>query len=86
MVKDALGEPIRLETVSEASDGSDIQLTLDPAIETKTEQVLNEVGETYAPKGATAIVVDPRSSKSWRWPTGRRSTPPTSRTPATKTC
>jgi cell division protein FtsI (penicillin-binding protein 3) len=63
IVKDALGEPIRLETVDEASDGSDIQLTLDPAIESKTEQVLAEVGETYAPKGATAIVVDPRSSQ-----------------------
>jgi cell division protein FtsI (penicillin-binding protein 3) len=63
VVKDALGEPIRLETVSDASDGSDIQLTLDPEIETKTEQVLNEVGETYAPKGATAIVVDPRTSQ-----------------------
>ena len=63
IVKDALGEPIRLETVSEASDGSDIQLTLDPAIEAKTEKVLAEVGETYAPKGATAIVVDPRSSQ-----------------------
>jgi cell division protein FtsI/penicillin-binding protein 2 len=63
IVKDALGEPIRLETVSEASDGGDIQLTLDPAIESKTEQVLAEVGETYAPKGATAVVVDPRSSQ-----------------------
>jgi cell division protein FtsI/penicillin-binding protein 2 len=63
VVKDALGEPIRLETVSDASDGSDIQLTLDPAIETKTEQVLSEVGETYAPKGATAIVVDPHTSQ-----------------------
>ena len=48
---------------SEAEDGSDIQLTLDPAIEAKTEQVLAEVGEAYSPKGATAIVVDPRSSQ-----------------------
>jgi cell division protein FtsI (penicillin-binding protein 3) len=63
IVKDALGEPIRLETISEAKDGSDIQLTLDPAIEAETEQVLGEVGETYSPKGATAIVVDPRSSQ-----------------------
>jgi cell division protein FtsI/penicillin-binding protein 2 len=63
IVKDALGEPIRLETVTEAKDGTDIQLTLDPAIEAKTEEVLAEVGETYAPKGATAIVVDPRSSQ-----------------------
>jgi cell division protein FtsI/penicillin-binding protein 2 len=63
IVNDALGEPIRLETVEEAEDGEDIQLTLDPVIQQKTEEVLNGVGETYAPKGATAIVVDPRSSE-----------------------
>jgi cell division protein FtsI (penicillin-binding protein 3) len=63
IVTDAKGEPIRLETVSEAKDGEDIQLTLDPAIEAKTEEVLAEVGETYAPKGATAIVMDPRNSQ-----------------------
>jgi cell division protein FtsI/penicillin-binding protein 2 len=63
IVTDAKGEPIRLETAHEAEDGSDIKLTLDPAIEAKTEQVLAEVGEAYAPKGATAIVMDPRSSQ-----------------------
>lgn len=63
VVNDALGEPIRLETVSEAQDGEDVRLTLDPAIEKKTEEVLGEVGETYAPKGATAIVMDPRNSQ-----------------------
>jgi len=63
IVKDALGEPIRLETVTEASDGEDIQLTLDPLIQEKSERVLAEVGETYAPKGAMAIVMDPRSSE-----------------------
>jgi cell division protein FtsI/penicillin-binding protein 2 len=62
-VNDALGEPIRTETVQEARDGEDLRLTLDPAIQKKTEQVLGEVGETYAPKGATAIVMDPRSSQ-----------------------
>jgi len=63
IVRDALGDPIRLETVQEADDGEDVQLTLDPLIQHKTEQVLAEVGETYAPKGATAIVMDPRSSQ-----------------------
>jgi cell division protein FtsI (penicillin-binding protein 3) len=63
IVRDALGDPIRLETVKEARDGEDIQLTLDPLIQQKAEQVLAEVGETYSPKGATAIVVDPRSSQ-----------------------
>ncbi len=63
IVRDALGDPIRLETVTEASDGEDIQLTLDPLIQEKTERVLAEVGETFSPKGATAIVMDPRSSQ-----------------------
>jgi cell division protein FtsI (penicillin-binding protein 3) len=63
IVHDALGDPIRMETTKETSDGEDIQLTLDPVIQQKTEQALNRVGETYAPKGATAIVVDPRNSQ-----------------------
>jgi cell division protein FtsI (penicillin-binding protein 3) len=63
IVNDALGEPIRLETVDEAEDGEDIQLTLDPVIQQKAEEVLNGVGEAYSPQGATAIVVDPRSSE-----------------------
>jgi cell division protein FtsI (penicillin-binding protein 3) len=63
VIHDALGDPLRMETVKEAEDGEDIQLTLDPQIQEKTERVLAEVGETYAPKGATAIVMDPRSSQ-----------------------
>jgi cell division protein FtsI/penicillin-binding protein 2 len=63
IVNDALGEPIRLETVDEADDGEDIQLTLDPVIQRETERALNGVGEAYSPKGATAIVVDPRTSE-----------------------
>jgi len=63
MVIDVKGEPIRMETAHEAEDGEDVKLTLDSAIEQKTEEVLAEVGETYAPKGATAIVMDPRSSQ-----------------------
>jgi cell division protein FtsI/penicillin-binding protein 2 len=63
IINDALGEPIRLETVKEAEDGEDVELTLDPVIQQKTEEVLNGVGETFSPKGATAIVVDPRSSQ-----------------------
>jgi cell division protein FtsI/penicillin-binding protein 2 len=63
VVKDALGEPIRLETITPARDGHDVQLTLDAAIEKKTEEVLAEVGETYSPQGATAVVMDPRTSR-----------------------
>ncbi len=63
VVSDALGDPIRLETVKQAEDGEDIQLTLDPVIQQKTEEVLAGVGESYSPKGATAIVIDPRNSQ-----------------------
>jgi cell division protein FtsI/penicillin-binding protein 2 len=63
VVKDATGEPIRVETVTDGEDGEDIQLTLDPAIQAKAEEVLAEVGEAYAPNGATAIAMDPRSSE-----------------------
>jgi cell division protein FtsI (penicillin-binding protein 3) len=63
IVKDALGQPIRLETISPESDGHDVQLTLDSAIQARVEQVLAGVGETYQPKGATAIVMDPRNSQ-----------------------
>jgi cell division protein FtsI (penicillin-binding protein 3) len=63
VVTDALGDPIKLETVKEARDGEDVQLTLDPVIQQEAEKVLNKVGETYSPLGATAIVVDPRTSE-----------------------
>ena len=33
IVKDALGEPIRLETLTPSSDGSDIMLTIDSAVQ-----------------------------------------------------
>jgi cell division protein FtsI (penicillin-binding protein 3) len=63
VVTDALGDPIKLETVKEARDGEDVELTLDPVIQEKAEQVLAKVGETYSPKGATAIVMDPQTSE-----------------------
>ncbi len=63
VVTDALGDPIKLETVKEARDGESVELTLDPVIQEKTEQVLASVGETYSPKGATAIVMDPQTSE-----------------------
>ncbi len=63
IVKDARGEPIRLDTVKPASNGEDIQTTLDSAIQAKTEQVVAAVGQKYAAKGATAIVMDPQSDQ-----------------------
>ena len=36
--------------------GHNVRLTLDANIQDRAEQVLNEVGKTWKPKGATAIV------------------------------
>src|SRR5436853_63721 len=67
IVNDALGEPIRLETVDEAEDGEDVQLTLDPLIQRETERALAGVGEADSPKGATTLVAElaPRQVATW---------------------
>lgn len=62
VVKDALGKPIRLEQTKPATTGSDVKLTIDAAIQDRTEQALEQIGETYSPAGATAIVINPRTS------------------------
>ena len=61
IVRDALGEPLRAETKTQSTHGQDIRLTIDAAIQDRTEQALATAGETYAAKGATAIVMDPNS-------------------------
>jgi cell division protein FtsI (penicillin-binding protein 3) len=61
VVHDALGEPLRTETVVPASIGQDIRVTLDAAIQGRTEEALAEAGEHFEAKGATAIVMDPTS-------------------------
>src|SRR4051794_379179 len=61
MVKDALGDPIRMHDVKPTIPGEDVRLTLDSDLQTRAEDVLAEVGQTYQPKGATAIVMDPNS-------------------------
>ena len=58
--KDALGEAIKLTEVKPTEPGQDLRLTLDANIQDKAEEVLAEVGEEWKPKGATAIVMDPR--------------------------
>ena len=62
LVKDALGDPISLDHVRDADDGSSVQLTLDATIQAEAEKVLAEIGETHTPINASAIVMDARSS------------------------
>jgi len=63
LVKDALGKPIRIADTRPAEAGEDLELTIDTAIQERTEAVLAEIGATYKPKGASAIVMDPRNGE-----------------------
>jgi len=63
VVHDALGHPLRMETVSPASTGEDIQTTIDAAIQAKTEEALSQAAEHYQAKGATAIVMNPNTGE-----------------------
>jgi cell division protein FtsI/penicillin-binding protein 2 len=60
LTKDALGDTIDLRETKRTVPGSDVRLTLDAAVQDRAEEVLAQVGEEYKPKGATAIVMDPR--------------------------
>jgi cell division protein FtsI (penicillin-binding protein 3) len=63
LVKDALGRPISIRDAKRARPGSDLRLTIDAEIQSKVEDVLAGVGTQYRPKGATAIVIDPRTAE-----------------------
>jgi cell division protein FtsI (penicillin-binding protein 3) len=62
-VNDALGKPVAVTDPKPAVAGEGLSLTIDAKIQDKVEQVLQNVGETYRPKGATAIVMDPNDGE-----------------------
>lgn len=61
IVNDALGKPVSIVDSKRAEAGHDVQLTIDANIQQRVESVLAGVGQTFSPKGATALVLDPRS-------------------------
>ena len=63
VVKDATGKPVSIVDVERAGAGDDMRLTIDAAIQERTEAVLSEVGQLYQPRGATAVVMDPRNGE-----------------------
>ena len=63
LVKDALGKPVSIVEQQRALPGDDLRLTLDAAIQERTEAVLADVAARFRPKGATALVLDPRSGE-----------------------
>jgi cell division protein FtsI (penicillin-binding protein 3) len=63
VVKDALGEAVSLDQIRRVRSGDDVRLTLDSSLQGQAEKVLAEVGQTFRPRDATAIVMDPRSGE-----------------------
>ncbi len=63
IVRDALGKEIERDTLAQSGTGSDLKLTIDATLQALTEEVLAGIEETYSPKGATAIVMDPQSGE-----------------------
>ena len=63
LVRDALGKAISLQDVRPARSGADLTLTLDAAIQERVEGVLEGVGRQFQPRGATAMVMDPRQGE-----------------------
>ena len=63
VVKDATGQPVSIVEPRPASAGTDLRLTIDSALQERTEEVLAEVGKEYQPRGATALALDPRNGE-----------------------
>jgi cell division protein FtsI (penicillin-binding protein 3) len=62
VVRDARGDPVSLRQLHDERPGTDLHLTIDSTLQGEAENVLADVGATYQPKGATAIVMDPRNA------------------------
>jgi cell division protein FtsI/penicillin-binding protein 2 len=63
IVSDAIGQPISIRDLRPPRPGAALGLTLDAAIQSRVEDVLAGIGASYRPKGATAIVMDPRTNE-----------------------
>ncbi len=63
IVNDALGQPISIDDERPTKPGADVQLTLDAGLQDRVESVLRGVGQVYAPRSATAIVMDPHTDQ-----------------------
>jgi cell division protein FtsI (penicillin-binding protein 3) len=61
VVSDEIGQPVSISEPHQELPGSSLTLTLDANIQQRTEDVLGAVARVFAPKDATAIVMDPRN-------------------------
>ncbi len=62
-VRDALGEDLEVRDIERARPGADITLTLDGQLQDRVEAVLHDVGAKFSPRGASAVVLDPRTNE-----------------------
>lgn len=62
-VTDNRGDPLLVRDIREMRSGRSLRLTIDAALQDQVERVLDGVGKTFQPKGATAIVADPRNGE-----------------------
>ncbi len=60
-VLDGGRQAIEMRDVRTAVSGKSVRVTIDAEVQQRAEDVLAGVGQTYRPKGATAIVMDPRT-------------------------
>ncbi len=63
LVKDAKGETISIVETDRADPGEDLELTIDAALQERVEAVIDGVGTSFSPQGATAVVMDPRNGE-----------------------
>lgn len=59
-IRDVFGRPIQVLSDRPAEPGTDVQLTVSPAIQAEVERVLAATREEYGAKRAMGIVMDPR--------------------------
>src|SRR3954471_7706323 len=63
VVRDGVGEDVKVDTVKTAKPGAPVELSVDAAIQDKVEDVLKGIGKTYRPAGATAMVTNPQTGE-----------------------
>jgi cell division protein FtsI (penicillin-binding protein 3) len=63
VVHDGFGREIQRDVLTPPEPGEELRLTIDAGLQAQTELVLNDLARTYKPKGAAAVVMDPRNSQ-----------------------
>ncbi|MFP5452208.1 MAG: peptidoglycan D,D-transpeptidase FtsI family protein, partial [Thermoleophilia bacterium] len=62
-VKDAFGRTLRVAADRDPVPGADVTLTIDSAIQDRTERILQDTRATHGASSAMAVVMDPRDGR-----------------------